>query len=137
MTEIRLDNRTLNIVHHENGEYKIYISKEKNWWKELFGKTEYIECGSFYLIQFPGCSGSVVFFKAFVEEPYRNLKIGTIMVEYVIDECRRLNYSNIMATVNNETPRMHRILQKKEFTNSNEFNNKKTHNLVTVYKKNI
>lgn len=81
----------------------------------------------------PGC-GAVGILTGFkIAETYQDKGFGEQLLNIAIYRAVQLKYSKILATVNQNSPKMHHLLQKKEFIKMDDFNNIKTNNQITLY----
>lgn len=104
----------------------------KKWLQEI-GIVKATVIGSCNISSLPGCSavGIINNFKIYPE--YENLGYGKILLNQAIFNIGIKNYSKIIATVNQNSPKMHTLLKAKGFVKADTFLNLKTNNTISLY----
>ena len=68
-----------------------------------------------------------------IHPKYENLGFGKVLLDQVLFTISTRGYSKVMATVNQNSPKMHTLLKKKGFVENTSFINTKTNNTISLY----
>ncbi len=122
-------------VIHVEGK-KVTIVESSNMVKEWLKSIGFLNAniiGGCEISELPGCSSIAIINNFKINSKYENLGFGKILLEQVLFTIVARNYNKVMATVNQNSPKMHTLLKKKGFVENTSFINTKTNNTISLY----
>lgn len=123
------DNYTYPSILCTNFIYKVLMENK------ILGKNDFI-C-SFRLMEFPGCCGIALFYNFIINQRYRNLGIGELIVTLIELYSQYQGYTVIVCTDVVTNNPMKKILENQSWKSAFNFINIKTENNVELSYKNL
>lgn len=114
----------------------------RGWFITSVNDTYYVRnmsgpVATFSLKEFPGCCGILVSYYSEVQEKYRKLGLGKLLLEVRMSAARHMRYGQLSASVLSTNEIEKHLLNASGWIKTGEFRNPKTQNIVETYQVNL